>query len=173
MAAGDLGKTLGTPIKWLSTGGTYTHTWDSIATTNGAAGPKHTSALLYPEYELFFKAKTGGSAPAVGEYWSVYWCPSKSGTAATENAGKGGLITGVDQGLTAPTASQLSNFQFIGQITFGASAGTATEYCLYKRFLPRELYGTPVVVNNTGQTWTTTASEIELWITPIIFNVAQ
>lgn len=103
-------------------------------------------ALLYSVRAAIELAAT----PTAGNTIDFYWAPSGSGTAGTANPGN---ISGTDAayaGYSSNLTATLPQLQYIGSLVCTAQATGTVQYGEVGTFMPRERYGSLVVVNNSG-----------------------
>jgi len=170
-------KTNGTPIVWADTtdyagaGGTRTHqiTLAGLATTNGRAGEKadmDTGQAVANRQSQRWAATLRvemAVAPVDGITVELYWAASLSATAATANPAQ---LTGADEALTAPTAGQLGQLQWIGSLTLQALAVTYIQQKTFITTLPTQ-WGMPVVVNRSAQAFDADDIQMSVTLTPL------
>jgi hypothetical protein len=156
----------GTTVKWSSSGGNHVLTGTSLSNASGRAGDKCSTndildatkglaALL----EIWVSTKVQ-SAPTAGLTLDVYLAFSDSGTAGTDNPGN---LSGADAALAnVDIAPQLV---FVGSVVMSNNLGTGLQQ---QRFLvqPQDQFVIPILVNNTGQTVSSTGTDTQFWITP-------
>jgi len=135
-------------------GGTRTHDLDltDLLFTAARSGVKAdlgaTRAARYA-ITLSVEFKTA-EAPEAGETVDLYWGPSSSTTAGTDNAGG---LAGLDEAYTGTAGDSLANslkqLLFIGSLVLTVDVvGTPQRQTFV--FAPPERYGQPVVHNNTN-----------------------
>lgn len=112
-----------------------------------------------------------GSAPTTGERVDYYvgWSPTSS--AALGNPG--GLIgssSGYIGGPNLTLDEGLAQLDFVGSMVVGAYAGNQTS--TIGTMVPKERYGTLVIVNRSGQALTGSLADAHTVMTPIVDDVA-
>lgn len=112
-----------------------------------------------------------GSAPTTGERLDYYVGWSTTSSAALANPG--GLIGSASSYTGGPNLTLdegLSQLDFIGSLVVGAYAGNQTSPI--GTMVPKERYGSLVVVNRSGQSITGSAADNHVVLTPMIDDVA-
>ncbi len=103
-----------------------------------------------------------GSAATAGLEIELYWAPSDSGTAGTDN---GGGVSGTDATFNTTPDEYKMQLVFIGSLVLSNNAGTGVQK-QWLSFVPSCRYGSPVVVNKSGQTLGGTAGDHTLTFIP-------
>lgn len=156
----------GTEITWKSSGGTYTLTLTSL--TNGSCREGGKSGTLVdgskgmPELLVCRLESAVGSAATTGRTLDLYFGGSDSSTAGTNNPGN---LTGADAGLSTPT-ELVPQLDYCGSLAFSNTRGTNVQKVNLYFWRPSLPYIIPVLLNNTGQTLSSTAGNHTLSVTP-------
>lgn len=168
MAVTAVGRTqFATAKTYKSSGGTGTISMASVA--NGAArqGTKidlgATIAALLAVYATIEMAAT----PVAGQTIDLYWAPSDSATAGTDNPAN---VTGTDAaytGYSSNVAASVKQLLFIGSLVLTAQATATVQAGFVGVFRPPNRYGSLVVVNNGGSSVHSSDSNVQFVITPI------
>lgn len=151
---------LGSEISWKSSGGTYAITLTSLANDAAREGAKGDLGATWEQEFLVALESAVGSAATAGKEVELYWGPSTSGTAGTDNPGN---LTGADASLSNPDELK-AQCQFVGSLVLSNARGTNVQR-QYLTFRPPSRYGTPLVVNKSGQSLSGTAGNhaIRMW----------
>lgn len=133
--------------------GTPTDCQISLASVANAAARQSAKVDLGSVRGLLYSVRAAfelAATPTAGNTISLYWAPSGSGTAGTANpgnvSGSDAAYTGYSSNLTAT----LPQLQYIGDFVCTAQATGTVQYGEVGTFMPRERYGSLVVVNNSG-----------------------
>lgn len=166
----------GTPIVWADTtdysatgsGFTRTDQIDLTSLANGAARQGDKKDLGDPRSEAYavivgFELDV---APTAGTEIEVYWSESISGTAGTGNSGG---ASGADGAYKAGEEDEWKRqLTYIGSLVCTADAATTVQrQCINPRFVPPTRYGSPVVVNKSGQALEGDAVEMYIALVPV------
>jgi hypothetical protein len=150
------------PLTWKNTGGTYGLTLTSVTNGNGRQGAKgDLGANRARIWDVLFTASVGVAATAGNEI-ELYWAASDSATAGTDNPGGTG---GTDATFNTTPDEYKQQLIFIGSLILSNNAGTGIQKQWF-RFQPPTRYGMPVVVNKSGQTMGSTATDHTVTLTP-------
>ena len=156
----------GTAKVWRSSGGDYAITFASLANAAGRQGVKGdlgaTRAALYKVKATFEIAAT----PTAGNTIDLYWAPSDSATAGTDNPAN---VTGADaaySGYSSNLTASIKQLMFIGSFVCTAQATATVQAAFVGRFSPPSRYGSLVVVNNSGASLHSTETNQAVTITP-------
>jgi hypothetical protein len=156
-----------TEKSFKSSGGDATLTLTSVS--NGAARQSaklDLGATRGPSY-LVKAAFEIAATPTAGNTIDLYWAPSSSATAATDNPGN---VSGSDSaysGYSSNLTDSLKQLQFIGSFVCTAQATATVQKAIVGRFSPLHRYGTLVVVNNSGAALHSSATNMEVILSPI------
>lgn len=153
---------VGTSKTWKSSGGTYALTLTSVTNGNGRQGDKgDLGANRARIWDVLFTASVGVAATAGNEI-ELWWAPSDSATPGTDN---GGGVTGADGTFNTTPDEYKQQLTFIGSLILSNNAGTGIQK-QWLSFSPSQRYGSPVVVNKSGQTLGATATDHTLTFIP-------
>jgi hypothetical protein len=153
---------VGTAKSWKSSGGDYTLTLTSVTNGNGRQGAKGDLGANWSRRFIAMLASSVGVAATAGTEIELWWAPSTSATAGTDNPGGAG---GTDATFNTTPDEYKQQLIFIGSLILSNNAGTGIQK-QYFEFFPPTRYGMPVVVNKSGQTTGSTASDHEVRLTP-------
>lgn len=153
---------LGSEINWKSSGGTYAITLTSLANDAGREGGKADLGSTWDQDWAVLFESTVGSAATNGNEIELFWGASLSGTAGTDNPGN---LTGADAGLSNPDELK-TQLDFIGSLVLSNARGTNVQKQLFI-FRPKTRYGTPLVVNKSGQSLSGTAGNHAIRMVPV------
>lgn len=154
--------TLGTALSWKSSGGDYAITLTSLASAAARCGAKGNLGTYWARRHAVLLASAVASAATNGLALELYWAPSTSATAATENPG---AASGTDAAFATPAEYKLQLLP-IGVLSLSNNAGTGQQYQVFE-FNPPTQYGSPVLVNSSGQALSATAGLHEVRLVPI------
>lgn len=151
MAVTNVGRVQNNTIKTIkNSGGTAAITLASLANGSGRQSVKMdlgaTRASLWRVYATFEIAAT----PTAGATIDLYWAPSASATAGTDNPGN---VLGTDSayaGYSANLTAAIKQLVFIGSFICTTQATTTVQAANVGMFAPPDRYGSLVVVNNSG-----------------------
>jgi hypothetical protein len=110
---------------------------------------------------VYFTSSVGSAATA-GKEVELYWAPSNSATAGTNNPGG---VSGTDATFNTTPDEYKAQLVFIGSLPLSNNAGTAVQ-SIWLSFVPPQRYGSPVIVNKSGQTLGGTAGDHTLTFIP-------
>lgn len=156
----------GTEKTWKASGGDYAITMDSIANAAAREGAKGdfgaTFGLMYAvKLEAEF-----ASGPTAGNRVDVYWNPSNSGTAGTNNVGNCSGTDAAYAGYSSNLTATLPQLIYIGSLVVTAQGTATVQKGRVGSFCPPTRYGSPVVVNNSGVGWVSNSTNTQLIFTP-------
>lgn len=152
----------GTAKSWKSSGGDYAITLTSLANAGYRQGVKGDLGAAWAQEWAVMISSSVGSAATNGLTIDLFWAPSTSGTAGTDNPGN---CDGTDAALT--NGSELVKQLIpIGSLNLSNARGTGIQKQFFT-FFPPTRYGMPVVGNISGQTLGSTAGDHEVRFTPI------
>lgn len=153
---------VGSAITWKSSGGTYALTCTSVTDGNGRQGVKGDLGVNRARiWDVLFTSSVGSAATA-GKEIELYWGPSDSATAGTDNPGG---LSGTDTTFNTTPDEYKLQLVFIGSLVLSNNAGTGIQKQWFA-FVPPQRYGSPVVVNKSGQTLGATAGDHTLTFIP-------
>jgi len=93
----------------------------------------------------------------------LYWAPSPSATAGTDNPGG---LSGTDATFNTTPDEYKQQLVYVGSIILSNNAATAVQKQVLELYPPCR-YGMPVVVNKSGKTLGATATDHEVRLLPI------
>lgn len=155
---------VGSALTWKSSGGTYALTCTSVTNGNGRQGAKGDLGQYRARRWLVEFTSSVGSAATAGNEIELYWAPSTSATAGTDNPGG---LSGTDATFNTTPDEYKLQLIFLGSLILSNNAGTAIQK-QYFFFEPPARYGSPAVVNKSGQTLGSTAGDHTVTLTPIL-----
>lgn len=157
---------VGTAKSWKSSGGDYAITLTSLANAAAREGGKGDLGSAWARRWAVLFASSVASAATTGNEIELWWGPSFSGTAGTDNPSN---LTGADAALSNPDELKAQSI-FIGGLALSNARGTNIQKA-YFEFYPPTRYGTPFVVNKSGQALGSTAGDHEVRLVPTEENV--
>lgn len=168
MAVKIAGFLAGSPQTWINTGGTFVLTLTSLA--NGAAREGAKASFIdynvgSPDFIDFLLESAVGSA-VTSTLLEFYLGQSNNATAGTDNPGN---LTGADAGLSNPDELKLQCTR-VGALVFSNARGTNVQKQKFRVWYPAT-YLIPLLVNKTGQSLSSTASNHKLTGTPYFRTV--
>jgi hypothetical protein len=107
------------------------------------------------------------ATPTAGNTIDLYWAPSSSATAGTDNPGN---TTGTDAsyaGYSSNLTATLPQLQFIGSFVCTAQATATVQAATVGRFQPAQRYGNLVVMNNSAASLHSTETNQAITLMPI------
>lgn len=152
----------GTIKSWKSSGGDYTLTLTSLANDAAREGGKGDLGSTWARRWAVLFTSSVGSAATNGREVELWWGPSTSATAGTDNPSN---LTGVDAALSNPDEVKVQSI-FVGSLVLSNARGTNVQKT-WLTFFPPTQYGTPFVVNKSGQTLGGTAGDHEVRLVPV------
>ena len=153
---------VGTAVTWKASGGTCALTLTSVTNGNGRQGAKgDLGANRARIWDVLFTTSVGSAATAGNEI-ELWWAPSDSATAGTDNPGG---VSGTDATFNTTPSEYTAQLVFIGSLILSNNAGTAIQKQWFA-FSPPCRYGSPVVVNRSGQTLGSTAADHTITLIP-------
>jgi hypothetical protein len=152
----------GAAITWKASGGTYAITPTSIAHGAAREGAKGDLGATWARrhHALFTSSVT--SAAVNGTEIELWWGPSTSATAGTDNPSN---LTGADAALSNPDEVKYQSI-FVGSIILSNARGTNIQKQALV-FFPPARYGTPFIVNKSGVALGATAGDHTITITAV------
>lgn len=150
-----------------ASGGDAAITLSSLVDTTGRQSVKlDLGATRAAFYDVFLDVEIGAT-PTAGKTIDLYWAPSASGTAGTDNPGN---VTGTDAayaGYSSNLTATLPQLQYIGSGVVTAQATATVQYMYVGRFSPAQRYGSLVYVNNSGATLHSTTTNQQVRLVPV------
>ena len=168
MALPDVFRTqVGTVKTFKSSGGDAAITMTSVANAAARQSVKlDLGATRAREYDVFADVEMAAT-PTAGNPIDLYWGPSSSATAGTDNPGN---MTGTDAayaGYSSNLTATLPQLQFIGSLVLTAQATATVQIGYVGRFSPAQRYGNLAVVNNGGSAIHSSATNIQFRFVPV------
>lgn len=160
----------GTAKTWKASGGDYLLTPAGVTNGQARQGAKGDLGATWAQrWSVLFS--TGlASAGTNGNEVELYWAPSPTATAALDNPGGSGVVTGTDGAFSSSTFVEEHKLMldFIGSLPVSNNAGTGKQSIIME-FFPKHRYGAPVIVNKSGQTLVGDSSNTihEVRLTPV------
>ena len=157
----------GTAKAYKSSGGDAAISMASVANAAARQGVKldlgATFACLWrvrAEVEM-------AATPTAGATVDLYWAPSGSATAGTDNPAN---VTGTDAaytGYSSNVSASVRQLQYIGSLVLTAQATATVQRGEVGVFRPSSRYGSLVVVNNGGSAFHSSDSNVQFVMTPL------
>lgn len=157
----------GTAKSFKSSGGSAVITLTSVANNAARQSDKlDLGAVRGVAYNVSadFEMAATPTAGAVIELW---WAPSSSGTAGTDNPGGVSGADGSYAGYSSNLAASVVQLQFIGNFICTAQATATVQKAFVGVLCPTMRYGTLVVYNKSGAAFHSSATNIQIVLTPI------
>lgn len=142
----------------------------TLASLANAAGRQAVKLDLGASRAARYRVKASfeiAATPTAGNTIDLYWAPSESATAGTDNPGN---VTGTDAayaGYSSNLTASLKHLIFIGSFVCTAQATTTVQYAEVGTFSPMARYGSLVVVNNSGAALHSTDTNQAISLIPI------
>ena len=142
---------------------------DLTGVTNGAARQSakfDLGAVRAPAYNVRCAFELAAT-PTAGAVVSLYVAPSQDATAGTGNPG---AVSGADAaytGYSSNLAASLKQLQYVGDFVCTAQATGTVQVAGAGIFVPRERYGSLVVVNNSGAAFHSDMVETHIVLDPV------
>lgn len=157
----------GTPLVFKSSGGDAAITMTSVANNAARQSVKlDLGASRTPLYSVKASFEIAAT-PTAGNTIELYWAPSSSSSAGTDNPGN---VSGTDAaytGYSSNIADSVKQLQFIGSFVCTAQATATVQSGFVGRFKPADRYGSLVVFNKSGAAMHSSATNISITLTPI------
>lgn len=162
----------GTALTWKASGGDKVLTLTSLASGSAKQGDKSATlldgTLGKPEVlDIVFETKAA-SAVTNGLQTEIYIGESSSATAGTDNPGG---LTGADGSLSNPSEIKLQ-LSYVGGFNYSNALGTGAQRQRFQ-YYPLAICIIPVIVNLSGQAFSSTAGDHILTITPYYRKLAE
>lgn len=173
MALPDVFRTqTGTAKVIKNSGGDAAITLASLANGNGTStGARQCVKLdLGASRAPFYRVKASfeiAATPTAGATIDLYWAPSESATAGTDNPGN---VSGTDAAYTGYSnniSASVKHLLYIGSFICTAQATTTVQYGEVGRFSPPSRYGSLVVYNASGAALHSTDTNQAISLIPI------
>lgn len=157
----------GTEKTWKASGGDYAITMDSTANAAAREGAKgDLGATFAGLYAVKLEAEFA-SAPTAGNRVDVYWNPSNSATAGTNNVGNCSGADSAYAGYSSNLTATLPQLIYIGSLVLTAQGTTTVQKGRVGFLSPPTRYGSPVIVNNSAVGWVSNSTNTQLILTPV------
>lgn len=157
----------GTAKTIKSSGGDVAITLTSVANNAARQAAKldlgATRAAAYSVAADFEFAAT----PTAGATVEIWWAPSSSATAGTDNPGGVGGTDSAYSGYSSNLAASVIQLQLIGVFVTTAQATATVQKAFVGVLCPTMRYGTLVVYNKSGAAFHSSATNIQIVLTPI------
>jgi hypothetical protein len=151
---------------FAASGGDAAITLTSVANAAARQSAKidlgSTRGLIYRVKAAFEIAAT----PTAGNTIDLYWAPSTSGTAGTDNPAS---VSGTDaaySGYSSNLTAAIKQLIFIGSFVCTAQATATVQVAFVGSFVPPTQYGSLVVVNNSGAALHSSATNMNVTFIP-------
>lgn len=157
----------GTAKVFKSSGGDAAITLASLA---NAAGRQSVKLDLGATRAQVYSVKADieiAATPTAGATVDLYWAPSSSATAGTDNPGG---VTGADAayaGYSANLTASVKQLVFIGSFVTTTQATATVQKCAVGIFRPSNRYGSLVVHNQSGAAFHSSDTNINITFTPL------
>ncbi len=162
----------GTALTWQASGGDKVLTMTSLASGSARAGDKSATlldgTLGKPELLDIVLETKAGSAVTNGLQTEIYIGESSSATAGTDNPGG---LSGSDAAYANPSEKKLQ-LNYVGGFNYSNALGTGAQRQRFT-YAPLAICIIPVIVNNSGQSFSGTAGDHILTITPYYRKLAD
>ena len=158
----SLKQSAGTAKSWKSSGGDYAITLASLPNGSAREGAKGDLGALWARRYAVLLASSVASAATNGLEVELWWGPSPHATAGTDNPSN---LTGADAALSNPDVVKYQSI-YVGSLILSNARGTGVQKAALA-FFPTARYGTPFVVNKSGQALGSTAGDHEVRLIPI------
>ena len=158
----------GTTKTWRASGGdaamspssTLTNglSWGSVKVDLGATRAEFYDVFLDMEFQ---------TAPTAGNTVDVFWAPSTSITAGTDNPGGFAGTDALYAGYSSNADASNPQLQFIGSHVCTTQATGTVQKSYVGRFSPAQRYGGPMIRNGSGVTAATTNTTFQIRLVPV------
>ncbi len=156
-------------VQTWTQGGTYEISIESVTDGGAVQGAKGDfGANWATNFAVMFQIDSGGTGPDLGAPVELWWSFSTHDTAGTDNAG-GANITGTDNTTVTDAADLKRQLTLIGMLAMDDAINYFNRAYFPFRNLTR--YGSPVVINNCGQTLGSTGTDHIIEFTEIITEI--
>lgn len=107
------------------------------------------------------------ATPTAGNVVELWWSPSSSATAATDNRGNASGADAAYTGYSSNIDASLKHCQFIGDHVCTAQAtATVQKASVNPAFFPQNRYGSLIVYNKSGAALHSSATNMQIRLTP-------
>lgn len=159
---------VGTEITFKSSGGDGAITMTSVANNAARQSAKiDLGALRAARYVVRADVELAAT-PTAGNVIELWWNPSSSGTAGTDNRANASGTDAAYSGYSSNLDASLPQLQPIGVLVCTAQAtSTVQKGVVSEDFRPLHRYGSLIVVNRSGAAFHSSASNVVFTLTPI------
>lgn len=157
----------GTAKTFKNSGGSAALSLASVANGSARQSAKLDLGATYASQWRVSAAFELGATPTAGATIDLYWAPSESATAGTDNPGN---VSGTDAaytGYSSNLTAAIRQLVFLGSFICTAQATSTVQYGEVAVFTPTSRYGSLVVVNNSGAAFHSTNTNQCVTFTPI------
>lgn len=157
----------GTVKTFKSSGGDAAITLASLANGSYRQSVKLDLGATRAEWYDVYMDVEMAATPTAGNTISLYWAPSSSATAATDN---GGNVSGTDAaytGYSSNAAASVLQLQPAGVMVLTAQATSTVQKGYCGRFSPAQRYGSLVVSNGGGSAFHSSDTNIQVRLVPV------
>ena len=157
----------GTPKVFKSSGGDAAITLASLSNAGGRQSVKldlgatiASTIAVKADFEI-------AATPTAGATIDLYWAPSSSATAGTDNPGG---VNGTDSNYTGYSSNVAASAQqliFLGSFICTSQATSTVQKMIIGVFRPTNRYGSLVVVNNSGAALHSSDTNMNVTFTPL------
>lgn len=155
-----------TALTFKSSGGDAAITLASLANGSGRQSVKLDLGSARKERYRVKACFEIAATPTAGNTVDLYWAPSTSATAGTDNPAN---VTGTDaaySGYSSNLTASIRQLLFIGSFVCTAQATSTVQKGWVGTFAPPLRYGSLVVVNNSGAAFHSSDTNIEVVLVP-------
>lgn len=157
----------GTTKTFKSSGGDAAITTASLANGSFRQSVKLDLGATRAEWYDVYADVEMAATPTSGATVDLYWAPSSSATAGTDN---GANVTGTDAaytGYSSNASASVLQLQNIGCLFLTAQATSTVQKGYVGRFSPAQRYGSLVVGNNGGSAFHSSDTNIQFRLVPV------
>lgn len=158
---------IGTTKTWKSSGGDGAMTPTSLANGSYYQGAKiDMGATAGQAYAVYVDAEIAAT-PTAGNTIDVWWNPSSSGTAGTDNMGGCSGTDAAYTGYSSNAAASVKQLVPIGALTVTAQATSTVQKGFVGYLVLPQRYGSPVILNGSGAALHSTITNFQVRLVPI------
>lgn len=157
----------GTLKTWKSSGGDALLTLTSVANAACRQGAKLDLGATRSEYYDVYMNVEIAATPTAGNTIDVYWAPSASATAGTDNPANASGADAAYTGYSSNADASLPQLQFVGSHVCTTQATATVQKSYVGRFSPAQRYGSPIVRNGSGVALHSAATNMQLRFVPV------
>lgn len=157
----------GTVKTFKSSGGDAAITLASLANGSYRQSVKLDFGATRAEWYDVYMDVEMAATPTSGNLVSLYWAPSSSATAGTDN---GGNVSGTDAaytGYSSNASASVTQLQLAGTLVLTAQATATVQKGYCGRFSPAQRYGSLVVGNGGGSAFHSSDTNIQVRFVPV------